>query len=117
LKPAKKSIDLSSYPQKAAAVEICPLCQRPIPASQRDLHHWVPKLKGGRETSALHRICHRQVHALFSETELANHYATAEQLLAHDSFGQFIQWVKTKPDGFYERVRSSRLRNGKRRRR
>jgi hypothetical protein len=113
----KKSIASTSYTPRTASLETCPLCQRAIPASQRDLHHWVPKLKGGRETSALHRICHRQIHALFSETELANHYATAAQLLAHDSFSQFIKWVKTKPDGFYERVRASRLRNGKRRRR
>ena len=31
----------------------------------------------------LHRICHRQIHALFSETELARQYNTAEALLAH----------------------------------
>jgi hypothetical protein len=102
---------------RAVSAEVCPLCLRLIPANQRDLHHWIPKLKGGRQTSALHRICHRQIHALFSETELANQYATAQQLLSHDAFARFIEWVKTKPEGFYERVRASHSRNGKRRRR
>ena len=48
---------------------ICPLCERKIPPSQRDAHHLVPKSKGGRHTEYLHRICHRQIHALYTETE------------------------------------------------
>ena len=88
--------------------EICPLCGRGIPASQRDLHHLVPKLKGGRETQALHRICHRQVHALFSEAELARTYNTAEALLSHEAVQAFVRWIKDKPEDFSERARMSR---------
>lgn len=50
---------------------ICPLCERKISHSQRDAHHLIPKSKGGRQTEYQHRICHRQIHALFTETELA----------------------------------------------
>jgi hypothetical protein len=85
----------------------CPLCARPIPASQRDMHHLVPKSRGGRETALLHRICHRQLHALFSESELANRYNHVEALLAHPEVMRFVQWVKTKPDDFFERTRKS----------
>lgn len=86
---------------------ICPLCTRPIPADQRDEHHLVPRLKGGRVTETLHRICHRQVHALFTEAELAQHYSTAEALLAHPEVQKFVAWVKKKPDGFSESTKMS----------
>ena len=90
-----------------AAVLVCPLCERVIPTSQRDAHHLVPKSKGGRQTEYLHRICHRQIHALFNETELARQYNSVEALLAHPEMARFITWVKTKPDHFYERTQKS----------
>lgn len=90
---------------------ICPLCERPIPPAQRDAHHLVPKSRGGRHTEFLHRVCHRQIHALLTETELAKQYATVEALLAHPQLRAFVDWVKTKPDDFYVPTRkSARLR-------
>ena len=83
----------------------CILCGRAVPPRQLDWHHLVPKLKGGRETAPMHRICHRQVHALFSEVELARHYASAGALLAHPEVRKFVDWISTKPDDFYESVR------------
>lgn len=50
---------------------ICPICSRSIPESQKDAHHLIPKSKGGKSAEYLHRICHKQIHALFSESELA----------------------------------------------
>lgn len=84
---------------------VCALCGRPVPPSERDLHHLVPKSQGGKETVVLHRICHRQLHALFSEKELAQRYRTIDDLLAHEAVRGFVEWVKTKPNGFYERTR------------
>ncbi len=90
---------------------VCPLCGRPIPASQRDEHHLRPKSEGGRATTTLHRICHRQIHALFTERELADAYFTIDALLAHAELAKFLRWVKHKPDDFFERTRkSARLR-------
>ncbi len=89
----------------------CPLCQRPIPPSQRDAHHWVPKSKGGRQTAALHRVCHRQIHALLTEAELARRYNSVEALLTHPELLGFVKWVQTKPDDFFVSTRkSTRLR-------
>ncbi|MES2830747.1 MAG: HNH endonuclease [Pseudomonadota bacterium] len=90
---------------EAQAPECCMLCDRPIPRSQRDAHHLVPKMKGGKITVAMHRICHRQLHALFSETELARQYSTASALRSHVEIQKFVAWVKTKPDDFFERTR------------
>lgn len=91
-----------------AAVDIrCPLCERKIPPSQRDAHHLVPKSKGGRHTEYLHRICHRQIHALLTETELARQFNSVEALLSHPDIAMFVSWVQTKPDDFIERTRKS----------
>lgn len=94
-------------PATPAADPVCPLCGRPIPLSQRDAHHLVQKSRGGVETVWLHRICHRQIHALFTETELARHYRTAEALRAHEEMARFLAWVRTKPADFFERTRKS----------
>ena len=92
----------------AARVDlVCPLCGRKIPQSQRDAHHLIPKSKGGRHTEFLHRICHRQIHALFTETELARHFNSVDALLAQADIALFVTWVKTKPDDFMERTRKS----------
>ncbi len=100
----------SSWYQPALTPQ-CPLCERPIPQSQRDEHHLVPRLKGGKLTQTMHRICHRQIHALFTETELARQYNSAEALLEHPEVQKFVAWVRKKPDDFYE---SSKMSNRKR---
>ena len=90
-----------------AKTHICPLCDREIPESQKDAHHLVPKSKGGKKTEFLHRICHKQVHALFTETELAINFNNAETLRADPQMQKFITWVKSKPNDFYEKTRKS----------
>ncbi|MBC8636152.1 HNH endonuclease [Caballeronia sp. EK] len=90
--------------------ETCALCGRAVPPSERDLHHLVPKSQGGKQTAVLHRICHRQLHALFTEKELAQRYSTVDALLAHEAVHSFVEWVKTKPDSFYQRTRRARAR-------
>lgn len=91
--------------QTDVGLERCPLCGRSIPTAQRDAHHLIPKMKGGKVTVAMHRICHRQVHALFSESELARQFNTPEALLANADIQLFVEWIKNKPDDFFERVR------------
>ena len=88
--------------------EVCPLCARVIPKSELQAHHWIPKSKGGSETAYLHAICHRQVHALFSESELAKQFHGPEQLLANAQFANFIAWVKSKPIDFKQSTRKSK---------
>lgn len=94
-------------PRDADRDVVCPLCDRPIPPSQRDAHHLTPKSRGGTQTAWLHRICHRQVHALFTEAELAREYHQVEALRAHPEMARFLDWVRRRPDDFYERTRKS----------
>ena len=89
---------------------ICPLCGRPIPPANLDKHHLIPKTEGGKKTQNLHRICHRQIHALFSETELARRYNTVEALLGNEAMQKFVAWIKIKPDGFHQKSKLSNRR-------
>lgn len=108
----KKLIANDTVLTKASTDLTCPICDRVIPDSQKDAHHLIPKSKGGKATEYLHRICHRQIHALFTETELATQFNTAERLKKHTEMLKFIKWVQSKPIGFYERSsKSSRIKS------
>lgn len=82
---------------------VCPLCLRVLDLSS-STHHLVPKLKGGNkgETVELHEICHRKIHSLFDEGEIANYYFTIEKLLDHDEIKKFVKWVSKKPPNFVD---------------
>lgn len=97
-----------SQPFKKAALEVCVLCDRPIPLALQDAHHLVPKSRGGEITAYMHRACHKQVHALFTETELARRYPSAQALRAHPEVARFIDWVKDKPVDFNPPTRRSK---------
>ncbi len=86
-----------------ANMPICPLCDRPIPPDvPQSLHHLVPKLRGGKggPVVLLHDICHREIHASLTETELARNYATTDALRAHPRLAKFIRWVARRPPDF-----------------
>lgn len=77
---------------------LCPICGRPMIAGPSvDEHHWVPKSEGGRETAFLHRICHRALHARFSERELAQAYSTPDAIRCDPAMDKFIRWVRKRP--------------------
>jgi hypothetical protein len=107
----RKLIEASQVAVSAPERVQCELCGRAIEPSQLDLHHLIPKSQGGRETVPLHRICHRQIHALLTEKELARDYPTIGALLSHTDIARFIAWIRVKPAGFIERTaKSQRLR-------
>ena len=93
---------------KAEEQAICALCDRPIPPALRDAHHLIPKSRGGSVTVFMHRACHKQVHALFTETELARHYPSPQALREHPEVKRFINWVRDKPSDFNPPTRRSR---------
>jgi hypothetical protein len=93
---------------KPEEFSVCELCDRPIPPALRDAHHLIPKSRGGVITVFMHRACHKQVHALFTETELARSYPNAQALRANSEMARFINWVRDKPLDFNPPTRRSR---------
>ena len=92
----------------------CPLCDRPMIAGPSlDQHHPLPRSRGGRATVTMHKICHRAIHAMLSEQELADAFSTFEALRAHPQLAQFIAWVKKRPPEYYDRTRWSKSRRFK----
>jgi len=96
------------------AVTLCPLCHRPmIPGPSLDRHHPVPKSRGGQETVTMHKICHRAIHAMLTERELAEDFTDFDKLRAHATLAQFIAWVRKRPPEYYDRTRWSKERRFK----
>lgn len=93
----------------AETIGPCPLCGRPMVAGPSlDRHHWVPRSEGGREQILMHRICHRKIHSVFTERELATTYSSPEALRAHPEIARFLKWVRKKPPEYMDRHRRRR---------
>jgi hypothetical protein len=92
----------------------CPLCDRPmVPGPSVDKHHPVPRSHGGTATVMLHKICHRAIHAMLSERELAEEYTAFDALRSHPMLAQFVAWVKKRPPEYCDRTRWSKGRRFK----
>lgn len=96
-------------------METCPLCNREL-GSVWDEHHLIPKTFKGTETVPMHKMCHNAVHATFTERELLQYYHTVERLLEHEKIQRFVAWIRKKPVDFYEKIKDTNERKGKRRR-
>ena len=81
-----------------------------------DHHHFVPRSEGGRASAWVHRVCHRKVHSLFTERELAKEFATPEAIRAHPEMQTFLRWVARKHPEFYSRTATSHRKVGRRQR-
>lgn len=69
-------------------------------------HHPVPKAKKGKGTVPVHPICHKAVHAHFSNAQLARIGDDRSVLLANDALAKFTGWVKDKPPDFHAPTRT-----------
>ena len=93
---------------KPPGLDACPLCGRPLePGRSVDEHHLVPRSEGGKAKAAIHRICHRKIHASLNEHELATNYNTWTALQAHHEIASFLKWVANKPPTYYDNSRRS----------
>jgi hypothetical protein len=108
IKRLQLSEQLQSLRQRGDEQAVCALCDRPIPLALQDAHHLIPKSRGGVVTVLMHRACHKQIHALFTETELARQYASAQALRAHPEIAKFVAWVQSKPHDFNPPTRRNR---------
>lgn len=85
----------------------CWLCLREL-GRRTEWHHPVPKSRGGRLTVPLHPICHRAIHANFTNVELARQGASAAPLRENPAVARFLAWIADKPPDFHARTAAKR---------
>lgn len=85
----------------------CWLCLRPL-GHRIEWHHPIPKSRGGREVVPLHPICHRAIHANFTNAELARTGAEVAVLRDDPSIARFLAWIAGKPADFHARTAKRR---------
>ena len=88
---------------------VCFLCGRPL-GRRIEWHHPAPKSRGGRETVAVHPICHRAIHAAIDNKDLERAYATGDALRSHPDIAKFVKWVSSKDPDFQAPTRRGKAR-------
>ena len=96
----------------------CPLCDMGmIQGKSVNKHHLVPKLKGGKISVEVHKICHTKLHSLWSENELRDTYNNWISIKKDDKIIKFITWVCKQFEHNPEFVDSNKLSNKHKKRR
>ena len=77
----------------------CWLCDRPL-GDIEQWHHPVPKAKKGKIKVPVHPICHKTIHANFTNNELARIGDDAQKIRDNAAIAKFIAWIANKPADF-----------------
>ena len=56
----------------------------------------------------VHPICHRTIHANFTNAELARFGDDRDRLLENEAVAKFVRWIADKPPDFHAPTRRSR---------
>ena len=89
----------------------CELCMRE--AQRYTVHHLVPRAEGGKfgPTARLCATCHRQLHAMFTESTLARELNSLASIQSHSEMRKYLKWVRKQKHGVSFKVRRA---NGRR---
>ena len=82
----------------------CWLCSRPL-GRRIEWHHPVPKSRGGRDKVPIHPICHRTLHARFTNAELQRVGGDLGALRSDPEMARFLAWVGRKLPDFHAPTR------------
>ena len=87
---------------------ICELCNRNVSIITK--HHLIPLQKGGKkfETLSLCPTCHAQIHALFTNRELATHYHSLNSLKSDKKIIKFLKFIQNVPGDYHIEIKKSR---------
>lgn len=105
---ARKNRDEIALSDVEPEPTLCPLCERVIPEDEKEAHYLVPKSKGGKTTVYLHPVCHSQIHAVFTDAQLAKKFSTIDAILEDPAIQKFVAWIKNKPPGFSDAAKDSK---------
>ncbi|MDB5297746.1 MAG: hypothetical protein JWO31_3729 [Phycisphaerales bacterium] len=90
-----------------SAWQTCTLCERQVPPGMVTLHHLTPKQKGGKaeDRTPVCRPCHKQIHAVFGNADLARSFASVRLLRDAPQLRSFLNWIrKQKPERNFRTV-------------
>ncbi len=80
---------------------LCQLCDRDV--KELTTHHLVPRQTVKRKqadsgpTIDICSPCHRQIHALYSNLDLAKELNTLNKLKSEPKMSKFLGWIKSEP--------------------
>lgn len=87
---------------------VCELCNRNVSIITK--HHLIPKQNGGKNYKTIHlcTTCHKQIHALFTNRELATLYNSIDSLKNNDKIIKFLNFIKKFPNDYHINIKKSR---------
>lgn len=93
----------------------CELCGREDIELTR--HHLLPKEEGGKEehVALICSDCHRHIHALYDNKELAVRLYTINSLKDDERISKYLKFIKKQPSSKKVRVKKSLERRSKKR--
>ncbi len=91
----------------------CELCQRED--VEVTIHHLTPKEMGGTflPTAKLCIPCHKQIHSLYTNAELAARLNTISDLKQDEKIHKFIKWIRKQPSSKLIKTKKSNERRSK----
>jgi hypothetical protein len=93
---------------------LCPLCGRGCPRDILQRHHLQTKKVDKHDIEHICRDCHKTIHALFSNKELAKGLNTVEALLENEEFAKALTFLRKQDPTSRTRVKQSRNRRRRR---
>jgi hypothetical protein len=91
---------------------ICPLCTRSeIPEDLMQRHHLKTKRKDKEAIGLICRECHKQIHGLFTNTQLRDDRLdlnTLEGLLENPDFQKALVFIRKQKPGSHMKIKESR---------
>ena len=100
--------------RKNSVLGVCELCERGN--VEITIHHLTPKEMGGTfmPTSTLCIPCHKQIHALYTNEQLAESLYTIEALREEEKMAAFLKWIRKQPASRLPVIRKSNERKKRR---
>jgi 5-methylcytosine-specific restriction enzyme A len=85
----------------------CELCERD--SVETTVHHLLPKEMGGTfgPTANLCIPCHKQIHALYTNAEIAARLTTIPELKADAQLSRYLKWIRKQPPTKLMKIKKS----------
>ncbi|WP_276609439.1 HNH endonuclease [Bacillus sp. N1-1] len=94
-------------------MDVCELCGRS--GVTCTIHHLTPKEEGGthKPTASLCVPCHKQIHALYTNQELAIRLDSVVKLKQDEQIRRYLKWIRKQPASKSVKMKKSNHRKQK----